>query len=48
MIGTLLKSSVTTRILKWLSDPSGTLCIKLSLIILKDERFMEFERVFII
>jgi hypothetical protein len=44
----LLKSSVTTTILKWLSDPWGTLCIKLSLIIFKDEMFMELERVLII
>jgi hypothetical protein len=48
MIDKLVKSLVTTIILKWLSDPLGTLCIKLSLVILRDERFMEVERVFII
>jgi hypothetical protein len=48
MIDKLLKSLVTTTILKWLSDPSGTLCIKLSLIILRDTRFMKLERVFTI
>jgi hypothetical protein len=48
MLDKLLKSLVTTTILKWLSDPAGTLCMKLSLIILRDERFRELERVFII
>jgi hypothetical protein len=48
IIDKLLKSLVTTTILKWLSEPSGTLCIGLSLIILRDERFREQERVFVI
>jgi hypothetical protein len=41
----LIKSGLTITILKWLSDPSGTLCRKLSLIILREDKFIDVLRI---